>query len=242
MSKINLKNLLAENMRRFGTKNLNLVENGLTSASRAAKESNPFLQELSAELHTLILQNLQEPFGIVILDEDGEVYWKKVNPTVETVLLLIQKYLKNIGIGSLQDFAEANSISIKNPEMPLEQVVPELGGERPNGWGINITDDAVVVFGVDLLAENMRRFGTKNLNELSNKLGGWISEEKLLHYLSSINKNDAVNDIQEIDTSMLDEDSLISEYNDIFRKYDIEYIVTNIKFDDFGGVKLIYIK
>jgi hypothetical protein len=94
----------------------------------------------------------------------------------------------------------------------------------------------------NLLAENMRRFGTKNLNELNNKLGGWVSEEKLLHYLSSINKNDAVNDIQEIDTSMLDEDSLISEYTDIFRKYDIEYIVTNIKFDDFGGVKLIYIK
>lgn len=93
-----------------------------------------------------------------------------------------------------------------------------------------------------LLSENMRRFGTKNLNELSNKLRGWISEEKLLHYLSSINKDDSVNDIQEIDTSMLDEESLISEYNDIFRKYDIEYIVTNIKFDDYGGVKSIYIK
>ena len=94
----------------------------------------------------------------------------------------------------------------------------------------------------NLLAENMRRFGTKNLNELSNKLRGWISEEKLLHYLSSINKNDSINDIQEIDTSMLDEESLISEYNDIFRKYDIEYIVTNIKFDDYGDVKSIYIK
>ena len=94
----------------------------------------------------------------------------------------------------------------------------------------------------NILAENMRRFGTKNLNELSNKLKGWTSEEKLLHYLSSINKNDAVNDIQEIDTSMLDEESLIWEYTDIFRKYDIEYIVTNVKFDTYGGVKSIYIK
>ena len=94
----------------------------------------------------------------------------------------------------------------------------------------------------NILTENMRRFGTKNLNELSNRLRGWVSEEKLLHYLSSINKTDAVNDISEIDTSMIDEESLISEYNDIFRKYDIEYIVTNIKFDDYGGIKSIYIK
>lgn len=127
-----------------------LVENGLTSTSRTAKESNPFLQKLSVELRTLILQNLQEPFGTVILDEDGEVYWKKVNPTVETVLLLIQKYLRNQGIDSLEDLIEVNSISIKNPEMPLEQVVLELAGERPDGWGINLTDDTVVVFGVDL--------------------------------------------------------------------------------------------
>jgi hypothetical protein len=94
----------------------------------------------------------------------------------------------------------------------------------------------------NILAENMRRFSTKNLNESNNKLRGWVSEEKLLHYLSSISKPGAVNDIQEIDTSILDEDSLISEYNDIFRKYDIEYIVTNIKFDEYGGVKSMYIK
>ena len=135
-------------MNEFNLKNF-LVENGLTTASRTAKESNPFLQELSVELRTLILQNLQEPFGTVILDEDGEVYWKKVNPTVETVLLLVQKYLRNIGIDSLEDFIEANSISIKNPEISLEQAVSELAGERPDGWGINITDDTVVVFGID---------------------------------------------------------------------------------------------
>jgi hypothetical protein len=72
-------------------------------------------------------------------------------------------------------------------------------------------------------------------------LKGKVSEEEFINW---VHKHDpkAADEIQDIDTSMIDSNDLASEYFDILQKYKIPGTITDINIDSDGYVSWIKIK
>lgn len=87
-----------------------------------------------------------------------------------------------------------------------------------------------------IIREEIRRV----LNE-NQKPSGNVTEEEFLYWLDSINTK-AVKEIQTIDTSESDSIDLVNTYNSILKKYHIPVVVKNIKLDNYGGIKSMFIR
>lgn len=99
-----------------------------------------FYKNIGKELKAL----LGTPSGNWIIDEDGEVLWKKKNPSAEELIKVYLKFLKNADINTQEEYVDANSSSIKSFSN-WKQAIKDIADETPDGYGYNITDDIVLV-------------------------------------------------------------------------------------------------
>jgi hypothetical protein len=104
-------------------------------------------QELIKEFKKMNTKGLN-----AIVEEDrvyGDWVWKKKNATAEQLAKKYISQLKEYGIETKQDFVESNSTNLTGEEKNFAEMIEELSGERPNAYGINITDDSTMLFDVE---------------------------------------------------------------------------------------------